>query len=91
MQVVLKVVPGEDKAPLASTRAFIRALVGSKEVEWIFDPTTCEESDKGQRALRGGEVGEQAAPSQTPCRPLGLPCSVQASREASMRVMPTAS
>jgi hypothetical protein len=47
MQVVLKVLPGEDKAALARTRALIRALIGSKEIEWIFDPKSCEGGDKG--------------------------------------------
>jgi len=47
MQVVLKVLPGEDKAALARTRALIRALIGSKEIEWIFDPKSCEGNDKG--------------------------------------------
>jgi len=47
MKVVLKVVPGQDKALLASTRAAIRTLLSVligpvKDAEWIFDPASCE-------------------------------------------------
>ncbi|HEY7934410.1 MAG TPA: hypothetical protein VID48_11360 [Solirubrobacteraceae bacterium] len=47
MQVVLKVLPGEDEQVLAGARAFIRAGACAKEIEWIFDPETCEETSKG--------------------------------------------
>ncbi len=44
--VVVKVVPGTDTAPLASTRAFIRSLFGSPENFYIYDPT-CNEAIGG--------------------------------------------